>query len=133
MKVLVTGGSGFLGSHIVEQLIAEGHTVRALVRRTSNRKFLASLGPKVEFAEGSVEDAAKVEEAVKGVDAIIHSAGLVKARNEAEFHETNVTGTKNLLEAAKKFAPGLKRFVFVSSLAAVGPSPDGVPVKSDKA
>jgi nucleoside-diphosphate-sugar epimerase len=69
-----------------------------------------------------------VNEAVKGVDAIVHSAGLVKARTPAEFRSTNVEGTRNLVEAAKKNAPGLKRFVLVSSLAAVGPSHDGKPV-----
>lgn len=127
MRVLVTGGSGFLGSHVAEQLARAGHTVRALVRRSSNRKFLSTL-PGVELAEGSVEDAARVEEAMKGVDAVVHSAGLVKARGESEFWATNVEGTKNLLHAAKKHAPGLKRFVFVSSLEACGPAEGGLPV-----
>lgn len=127
MKVLVTGASGFLGSHIAEQLSREGHTVRALVRKTSKRDFLERL-PNIELAYGSVEDADKVADAVKGVDAIIHSAGLVKARSPEEFRKTNVDGTRNLIEAAKKHAPKLKRFVLVSSLAAVGPSLDGKPV-----
>lgn len=127
MRVLVTGGSGFLGSHVAEQLARAGHTVRALVRRSSNRKFLSTL-PGVELAEGSVEDAARVEEAMKGVDAVVHSAGLVKARGESEFWATNVEGTKNLLHAARKHAPGLKRFVFVSSLEACGPAEGGLPV-----
>ncbi len=130
MKVLVTGASGFLGSHVAEQLAREGHVVRALVRKTSNRKFLESLS-NVEFAEGSVDQAERVEEAVRGVDAVVHAAGLVKARGEAEFHATNVQGTRNVLEAAKRGARGLKRFVFVSSLAAVGPSDDGTPLRSD--
>lgn len=129
MKVLVTGGSGFLGSHICEQLANQGYVVRALVRRSSNRKFLETISS-LELAEGSVEDAAAVEEAVKGVDAIVHSAGLVKAKNKDEFHATNVLGTRNLLAAAKKHTPNLKRFVFVSSLAAVGPSHDGAPVSA---
>ncbi len=128
MRVLVTGGSGFLGSHVAEQLARAGHTVRALVRRSSNRKFLQTLA-NVEFAEGSVEQADRVEEAMKGgVDAVIHAAGLVKARSEAEFWDTNVQGTKNLLAAAKKHAPGLKRFVFVSSLEVSGPAQGGLPV-----
>ncbi|MEO6417829.1 MAG: NAD(P)-dependent oxidoreductase [Polyangiaceae bacterium] len=127
MKVLVTGGSGFLGSYIAEQLSREGHTVRALVRKSSNRKFLEKLD-RLEFAEGAVEDADKVEEAMKGVDAVIHSAGLVKARSPEEFRATNVQGTVNLLDAAKKHAPKMKRFVFISSLAAIGPSFDGKPV-----
>ncbi len=132
MRVLVTGGSGFLGSHIAEQLSREGHIVRALVRKSSNRKFLEKLD-RLEFAEGAVEDADKVHEAMKGVDAVIHSAGLVKARTPDEFRATNVQGTVNLLDAAKKHAPGLKRFVFISSLAAVGPSYDGKPVSGSQA
>jgi len=129
MKVLVTGGSGFLGSHVAEQLARRGDAVRALVRRSSNRKFLSTL-PGVELAEGGVEDAAAVDEAMKGVDAVVHSAGLVKARGPEEFRATNVQGTKNLIEAAKRRAPGLQRFVLVSSLEAAGPSADGAPVSA---
>jgi nucleoside-diphosphate-sugar epimerase len=131
MTVLVTGGSGFLGSHICEQLAHEGHHVRALVRRSSNRKFLSAL-PNLEFAEGGVEDADKVRAAVRGVDAIIHSAGLVKARSAEEFRRTNVVGTQNLIEAAKAEARGIERFVFVSSQTVAGPSPDGRPVDRSK-
>jgi nucleoside-diphosphate-sugar epimerase len=116
---------------VAEQLSQAGHDVVALVRKSSNRKFLETL-PNVTFAYGAVEDARAVDEAVRGVDAIVHSAGLVKARGEAEFEKTNVEGTKNLLASAKNHAPGLKRFVFVSSLAAVGPSSDGSPVKPDR-
>lgn len=131
MKVLVTGGSGFLGSHVAEQLTQAGHTVRALVRKSSNRTFLLTL-PNLELAEGAVEDRASVDEAMKGVDAVVHSAGLVKARTQEEFFACNTQGTVNLLEAAKKHAPGLKRFVHVSSLEACGPSLDGRPVPVDQ-
>jgi nucleoside-diphosphate-sugar epimerase len=130
LKVLVTGASGFLGSHVAEQLSHAGHEVVALVRKSSNRKFLETL-PNVSFAYGAVEDAASVHEATRGVDAIVHSAGLVKARDVGEFEKINVDGTKNLLAAAQKL-PAIKRFVFVSSLAAVGPSSDGSPVTLDR-
>jgi nucleoside-diphosphate-sugar epimerase len=72
-----------------------------------------------------------VEEAVKRGDAVIHCAGLVKARSPEEFRQTNVVGTQNLLDAAKKHTPKLQRFVFVSSLAAMGPSQDGKPLRGD--
>lgn len=127
MKVLVTGGSGFLGSHVAEQLSSLGHDVVALVRKTSNTKFLRTL-PRVELAEGAVEDRAAIDRAMKGVDAIIHSAGLVKARSPEEFNACNVQGTVNLLESALVHSPGLKRFVQISSLEACGPSQDGRPV-----
>ncbi|WP_437956361.1 NAD(P)-dependent oxidoreductase [Sorangium sp. So ce119] len=131
MKVLVTGASGFLGSHVAEQLVQKGHGVVALVRRSSSTKFLSSLRG-VELAYGAIEDAESVRRAVvdAGVDAIVHSAGLVKARDEAEFFRVNVGGTRNMLDAAKA-APSMKRFVFVSSLAAIGPSLDGRPVAPD--
>lgn len=131
MKVLVTGGSGFLGSHVAEQLAQAGHTVRALVRKSSNRKFLSTL-PGIEFAEGTVEDKKSIDEAIRGVDAVVHSAGLVKARGESEFFACNTQGTINLLEAAIEHAPGLKRFVHVSTLEACGPSLDGRPVPADQ-
>lgn len=131
MKVLVTGGSGFLGSHVAEQLGAAGHSVVALVRKSSNRKFLATL-KNVELAEGSVEDRKGIDAAMKGVDAVVHSAGLVKARSAAEFEATNTQGTINLLESAIENAPSLKRFVHVSTLEACGPSFDGKPVPWDQ-
>ena len=130
MKVLVTGGSGFLGSWVCELLSKrEGTEVRALVRRTSNTKHLKTLS-NVTLAEGSVEDARSVDEAAKGVDAVVHCAGLVKAKNEDELVRVNVQGTKNLVRAAKEH--GSKRFVHVSSLEACGPSLDGSPVPVDQ-
>lgn len=130
MKVLVTGASGFLGSHVAEQLSAEGHDVVCLVRKSSNTKLLRTL-PRVTLAEGAVEDGPSVREAMRGVEGVVHSAGLVKARGPEEFQRINVEGTQNLLAAAREIAPNLRRFVFVSSLAAVGPSADGSPVAPD--
>lgn len=131
MRVLVTGGSGFLGSHVAEQLSKAGHTVVALVRKSSNRKFLETLSG-LEFAEGTVEDKASVDRAMRGVDAVVHSAGLVKARSEDEFFACNTQGTANLLDAAIEHAPSLKRFVHVSSLEACGPSFDRRPVPANQ-
>jgi nucleoside-diphosphate-sugar epimerase len=130
MRILLTGGTGFLGSHIAEQLSSQGHQVRALVRRSSNRKHLHAL-PGVEFAEGTVEDPESLVRAVEGVDAVIHSAGLVKARSEEEFMQTNAIGTRNLVNAVRRRGTKIRRFVLVSSLAGIGPSFDGKPVTRD--
>src|SRR5512138_3846958 len=99
MRVLLTGGSGFLGSFVAEQLAAEGHVVRALVRPRSDRRVLERL-PGVEFAPGAIEERSSLGAAVSGADAVVHVAGIVKARRPAEFFDVNAQGTKNLLEAA---------------------------------
>jgi nucleoside-diphosphate-sugar epimerase len=129
MKVLLTGGSGFLGSYVAEQLSAYGHVVRALVRPRSDRRLLEKLGA-CEFTPGAIEDPASLIKAALGVDAIVHVAGIVKARSPSECFAVNTQGTKNLVEAALARG-GLKRFVYVSSLAAVGPSADGTPVQEN--
>lgn len=124
MTILVTGASGFLGSHVAEALASQGHRVRLLLRHTSSRRFLVFPH---EIANGDVTEPGSLHAAVAGVDAIVHAAGLVKARNEAEFYSVNSAGTANLLEAAQGANPELKRFIYVSSLAAHGPSADGQP------
>jgi nucleoside-diphosphate-sugar epimerase len=131
MHVLVTGASGFLGGHVAEALSARGDTVRALVRRTSSTKHLEKLA-RVELFEGSIEQVDRVVEAVDGVDAVVHCAGIVKARSHDEFFAVNVGGTSNLVAAARKQSKPLKRFVHVSSLEACGPSEDGQPVRADQ-
>ncbi|MCU0681322.1 MAG: NAD(P)-dependent oxidoreductase [Polyangiaceae bacterium] len=130
MIVLVTGASGFVGSHVAEQLARAGHHVRALVRATSNVDFLQTL-PGLEFVTGAIDEPSTLADAVAGVDGIVHAAGLIKARSSHEFHRCNAGGTANLLAAARAHAPGLERFVLVSSVAATAPSPDGSPVAND--
>ena len=129
MRVLLTGGSGFLGSYVAEKLAGEGHVVRALVRPRSDKSVLSKIGG-MELAPGAVEEPASLEAALAGVDAVVHVAGIVKARRPEDFFRVNAQGTKNLLDAALKRG-GLKRFVYVSSLAAMGPSADGKPVPED--
>jgi 2-alkyl-3-oxoalkanoate reductase len=133
MAILVTGGTGFLGSHVAEQLSAAGHEVRALVRRSSDTAFLRTL-KNVELCEGSVEDRDSVIRAAQGVEAIVHSAGLVKARSRDEFFLVNTEGTENVLAAALVNRSTLRRFVFVSSQSVAGPSDaHGTPVDIDAA
>jgi len=132
VRILLTGGSGFLGSHIAEQLDGQGADVRALVRPTSDTRFLEGLAH-VTLLSGALSDKDSLLAATEGVEGIIHAAGLVKARRPADFYQTNEQGTANLLDAAKQNAPGIERFVLVSSLAVMGPSEDGRPVPAGAA
>lgn len=113
MKALVTGATGFLGSHIAQRLVARGDDVRALVRPTSNRAFLESLGG-VEFVEGDVTNARSLGAAVDGVDVIYHAAAMVSDWAPwREFKQITVNGTRHMLKAA--VAAGIPRFLHVSS------------------
>lgn len=121
MRALVTGASGFVGSHLVEKLVNQGIEVRALLRKTS--KTLGNLdGVKFEKAEGSLADEESLRRAVKDVDYIFHVAGVITAAKRDDYFESNERGTERLARAAAEVNPGLKRFVLVSSLAAGGPA-----------
>jgi len=123
---VVTGGSGFVGSHIVDELLRRGARVRCLVRRTSSTRWLD--GKPVEIVVAPLDDAAKVAGAVAGATWIVHAAGLTSARNPREFYDANVGGTERMIRAAMTVGPGLRRFLLISSQAAAGPSLDGMPV-----
>lgn len=112
MKALVTGASGFLGSHIAERLVQRGEDVRALVRENSRTDFLSSLG--VELAVGDVTRATTLSAAVEGVDVVYHAAAKVDDWGPwKEFRAVTVNGTRNMLKAAA--AAGVKRFLHVST------------------
>jgi nucleoside-diphosphate-sugar epimerase len=128
MRVLVTGASGFLGSHIAEAFANAGHDTRTLLRKTSSRAFLKFPH---EEAIGDVTLPESLPAAVADVDVVVHAAGLIKARNEAEFRSVNEHGTTHLLRAIAAHNPALKRFILISSIAAHGPSPDGRPRPAD--
>jgi nucleoside-diphosphate-sugar epimerase len=122
----VTGGTGFIGSHTVEHLLQKGFSVRCLVRRF--REGLGWLeGLPVDVKRVSLFDVDALKEAARDAEYIFHVAGVTKARRHREFFEGNVTTTRNLLEAASG-SPRLKKFCLISSLTAVGPSPDGTPL-----
>ncbi len=113
--VAVTGASGFIGGRVVEQLQRGGWQVKALARR---RPVVASDG--VETVPGSLDDRQSLERLVQGADAVVHIAGLIKARTRREFFRSNATGTKRLTEVVAEEAPAA-RLVYVSSLAAREP------------
>jgi UDP-N-acetylglucosamine 4-epimerase len=124
-EILVTGGAGFIGSHIVDRLLQEGLTVRVLDNLSNGeKKNLAQLQNKksFQFIEGDVRNFDSVKKAVEGVDAVVHEAALVSVTRSVEdprlSNEINVTGTVNLLKAC--IDAHVKRFVQASSCAVYG-------------
>ena len=118
MRVFLTGGTGLVGSHVAEQLIARGHSVRGLVRERSDVAHLAAIG--TELVRGDMTTSlGALSELMRGCDAIVHAAALVGARATREqYVEQNVDGTRTVLSAAA--AAGIDRAIHVSSVAVYG-------------
>lgn len=127
MKAAVTGATGFIGSHLVEALLQRGDEVVCLIRKTSNLRWLKSLG--LNFVYGDLRYGENLEQFVSEADQVFHLAGLTKARDETEYFTANTLSTQRLLEVIQKVNPNLQRFVFLSSAAAAGPSRNGIPVR----
>jgi len=120
MKVLVTGATGFVGSHVADKLIEKKYDVRCIVRKTSNLRWVE--GKKLQLIEASLSDVSSLEKAVEDVDYVYHVAGSTSARNLDGYMQGNYEGTKNILNATISKAPNLKRFLYVSSQTAAGPA-----------
>jgi nucleoside-diphosphate-sugar epimerase len=137
--VLVSGANGFIGSHLVEALLALGYRVRCMVRRTSDLTYLRGIGahdqsgaargaivsPKesgqVEWAYTDINDREGLHQACTGVDVVFHCAALTRALNKETMMRVNAGGTMALAQACVQTNPSLQRFVLVSSHAAAGP------------
>lgn len=131
MRSLVTGATGFVGSHLAEVLRERGHAVRLLVRDES--RLVPELRTGYEIVKGDVtQPAADLRKAVEGCEYVFHVAGLIKGRTQAEFTRVNAHGTRNLCEAVKQGSTGVMRFVAVSSQAAAGPSEDSRDVVTEE-
>ncbi len=128
-RLLLTGATGFVGSHVIEAFVETGVPVRALVRRTSDTRRLERAG--VALVEGALTDPASLRRATEDVAAVVHLAALTRARTEAEYHHVNADGTAVLARTMAETASAPRRFVYLSSLAAVGPAIDGRPVGPD--
>lgn len=127
--ILVTGATGFVGSHLAERLIEAGAEVRCIVRRSSSLRYLPGSG--VDLYYGDLSSGAGLEEAVEGVRTVFHVAGVTKAISPGEYYRGNLGATENLLHACEERGAAGLRFVHVSSLAAIGPSPEGDPLDED--
>lgn len=128
-SVLVTGANGFVGTRLCHLLLKDGFAVIAGVRKSSDLTSLESLN--IEYRYGDVTLPESLPAMVADVDYIVHNAGITKARNKDDFHRINEQGTLALFEAASKHNQALKKIVYISSLAAAGPSVDGCPVMED--
>jgi len=133
MQVLVTGGAGFIGSHLVDGLLADGARVRVLDNLATGRDAnLAGVVGRIEWIRGDLRDRTIVAAVVGGMDAVLHAAALPSVIGSVEdpaiSNDVNVTGTLNLLLAARD--AGVKRLVFCSSSAIYGDSP-ALPKRED--
>lgn len=127
MRVFLSGATGFVGSHLLERLLSEGHSVTALVRDANSRKAgavtrqPASANARAELFEGDVADGSGLEDGIRGCDAVIHLVGIIAQVGESTFERVHVRGSENVVQAAKR--AGVKRFVHMS---AIGARPNGV-------
>ncbi len=117
MTTLVTGASGFLGSHVTRQLVARGDNVRVLLRASSNNRAIADLP--LEYVTGDLRDAASLARALTGVTRVFHVAADYRlwARRKQDIYDSNVGGTKNLLDGAKR--AGVSQFIYTSTVATI--------------
>ncbi len=117
-KVAVTGGTGFIGSHLTEALLARGYQVNLLVRNTNKVRLTH---PGLHYVPGNLHDDSALCTLVEDAQTVIHCAGRVRGANARDFVYDNVTGTQNIIENCSQNAHKLKKFVFISSLAAREP------------
>ena len=129
MRVLVTGGAGFIGSHSVDLLLAQGHQVRVLDNLASGKRDNLADHPALELRVGDIRDAETVADAFEGVDAVLHLAAQVFVPTSIEqpafSGSVNIAGFVNVLDAARR--AGVRRFAYASSAAVYG-VPDALPV-----
>jgi dihydroflavonol-4-reductase len=117
VTTLVTGAAGFLGSHVARQLVARGDEVRVLLRASSTNRAIADLS--LEYVTGDLRDPASLDRAMKGVKRVFHVAADYRlwAKRSREIYDSNVGGTKNLLEAAKR--AGVEQLIYTSTVATI--------------
>ena len=131
--VLVTGGTGFLGSYIIKALVENGYTVRAIRRGNKLPAWIdKQILDQVEWMEGDVLDVVSLDDALEGIDTVIHAAGVVSftKKDRKKMYQVNVDGTANVVNMALE--KNIRRFVHISSVAALGRTAGGGHVDEDK-
>ncbi|MCX7833279.1 MAG: NAD(P)-dependent oxidoreductase [Ignavibacteria bacterium] len=126
MKALITGGTGFVGSHLVDKLIEKNFEVYCVIRKTSNLQWLK--GKKLNYIESNDLTENVLKDIIEEVDYIFHIAGVVKAKDESGYEKGNYIITKNLINSILETKHNLRKFVFISSQAVCGPNPDDKPI-----
>jgi nucleoside-diphosphate-sugar epimerase len=122
---VVTGGTGFVGSHLVDLLLSKGYDVRCIVRKSSNQRWLKDKN--VTVYDTGLFDREGLKEVLINADYLYHVAGVVRSKTKNGFFTGNVETTKNLLEVTCEVNPNIQRVVIVSSLTACGPALNGSP------
>ncbi len=128
-SILITGANGFVGARLCHHFLKEGFAVIAGVRKTSDLTSLESLN--VQYRYGDVTQPDTLPEMVSGVDYIVHNAGITKAKSRQTFFDINEDGTASLFKAIAQYNASVKKVIYISSLAAAGPSKKGVPLIED--
>ncbi|MCS7338721.1 MAG: NAD-dependent epimerase/dehydratase family protein [Verrucomicrobiae bacterium] len=131
MKVLLTGATGLVGSHVLDQLCARGIPTAVLVRKTSNLQFIKPHLDKIDVRQGTITEPDTLHAALDGVTHVIHCAGLTKALRVSDFYRVNHIGTRNVVEAVNRRAGQVQRLLHVSSLAAARPVRPGERLRED--
>jgi nucleoside-diphosphate-sugar epimerase len=131
MKVLLTGATGFVGSHILDALCARGISTAVLLRPTSNRQFLAAHLGTIQLCLGSISDRESLASALAGVTHVVHCADSTKTFAAEEFDRVNHLGTRQVLAAANQRPGQVQRLLYISSLAAVGPASPDAPAREE--
>ena len=119
-KVLVTGGTGFLGAYIIKELVGKGYSVRAIHRSNNFPTYIPkTVLDKVEWVPGDVLDVVSLDDAMKGIDIVINSAGLVSfiGRDRKKMYQVNVDGTANVVNIALE--NNIRRMIHISSVTAL--------------
>ena len=119
MKVLVTGASGFVGQHLIAELLIKKFSVKALLLPDEKDKWDKA----VEIIHGDIQHVDTLYPAVRDIDLVFHLAAVKGAFKNAQYQDININGTKNLVDAIKKVNPNIRRLIFLSSQAAAGPCP----------